>query len=75
MEPLLSMYFVTAEVPIGTREKTAVKGDGSVSSKSAYDGSLQLLKVPPSVIEGLRSYNIVRQAEFKRSTKIDRSIS
>lgn len=37
MEPLPSVYFVTAEAPIGTREKTAVKGDGRVSSKTAYE--------------------------------------
>lgn len=60
MEPLPSMYFVTAEALIGTREKTAVKEDGSVSSKPAYDGSLRLMKVPPSVIEGSRSCNIIR---------------
>jgi len=32
MEPRSGVYFVTAEAPIGTREKTAVKGDASVSS-------------------------------------------
>lgn len=54
------MYFVTAEALIGTREKTAVEEDGSVSSKPAYDGSLRLMKVPSSVIEGSWGYNIVR---------------
>lgn len=52
MELLPSMYFVTAEAPIGTREKTAVKGDGSVSFKLAYDASLRLMKVPSAAIGG-----------------------
>lgn len=75
MEPLPSMYFVTVEAPIGTREKTAVKEDGSVSSKLACNGSLRLMKVSSSVIED-REVNIkfdksyILFNKFKRLIKI-----